>query len=112
MRRRIYDDPSRPLLRLAMRLNQRVSDVPVARDAAHALVRARKPEVAISAACGQGTPVPFRGDITVASDRVEYYEDLVTAYLQRDQATRDALGRVIAHRDPLTGGPDYRDGGR
>lgn len=109
VQQRIYDDPRRPLLKPAMQMNQAVSDIPGVSQAANLLMKARKPEVAISAECGQGTPVPFPGDINVAQNRVDYYDRLVAAYLKRDQGARDAMGRVIAGRDPLRGGSDYAE---
>jgi hypothetical protein len=63
--------------------------------------------VAISTQCGGGAPVSFPGDITVARDRVNYYDRLVAEYMRRDPGARDAMSRVIQSRDPLRGGPDY-----
>ena len=90
-----------------MQLNQIVSDIPGVREAANLALKAQRPEVPISTDCGGGTPVPFPGDITVARDRVRYYDRLVNEYMRGDQGARDALGRVIQRRDPLRGGEDY-----
>ena len=46
------------------------------------MLGARKPEMPLSAECG-GDTVPFRGDITVADDRVAYYGRLMDTFVRR-----------------------------
>lgn len=48
---------------------------------------ARKPEIALSAECGQGTPVPFVGDINDPADRVKYYNSLMKEFDKLSETT-------------------------
>ncbi|MCU0627809.1 MAG: hypothetical protein MUF21_15250 [Gemmatimonadaceae bacterium] len=105
---RIYDDPARPLVKPAMRLNQAIAADPLLRRPARLLFGVAPPEVALSTECGDGTPgVSFPGDITVARDRVRYFERLNDAFASKPASWRRAALERIMRRDPLTGGPDY-----